>query len=348
MEKILDKRKMLPIALVGLLVIIPSMMEFNIIFTQNKFFYLLLCLICIYTIVTSGLDLMYGYTGQISMGHAAFFAIGGYTTVLLSHNNYGIGGAFGVSIPPIFSIFIAAAVTALAGILLSIPASKLVFHFLSLLTIAFDYAIYLAAISFSDVTNGVLGITRVPAVEIFGFSFTTVLNKYRYLMLTIFFMVCFLIIKSRIIDSRFGRSMIAIRENALAANGCGIDVAKTKTIVFGISAFYAGFAGALYAHCISFVSPDIFTHDTSIIMFTMLLFGGSGSLYGPILGAAVITLIQEGLQGLDDYRMLIYGVVLLVVVLLQPRGINGIFEDISHKLRKVASANKKVNTNAEN
>lgn len=333
-EKRVKSSRIFPLLLVALLVIVPTMMENNILFSQNKYVYLLLCLICIYSIVTSGLDLLYGYAGQISMGHAAFFAIGAYTTVLLCHPDYGIGAWLGFTLPPALTIFLGAAVTTVAGVLLSIPASKLVFHFLSLLTIAFDFAVYLAAVSFSKVTNGVLGITRVPAIEIFGFSFTTVINKYRFLMLCVFFTVLLVVLKDRLVHSRFGRSLTAIRENPVAAGGCGINTARTKTVVFGISAFYAGFAGALYAHCISFVSPDIFTHDTSVIIFTMLLFGGSGSLYGPILGAAVITLIQEGLQGLDNYRMLIYGIFLLVVVLIQPRGLNGIFENLIARVKR--------------
>ena len=126
--------------------------------------------------------------------------------------------------------------------------------------------------------------------------------------------------------SRVGRSFIAIRENVTAANGCGVNTSKYKIISFAISAFYVGFAGALYAHMVGFISPDTFVQNTSVIFITMLLFGGSGNLFGPVLGAVVITVIQEGLQSLSDYRMLIYGIFILVIILFQPHGISGMGE----------------------
>ncbi|MGX8710271.1 branched-chain amino acid ABC transporter permease [Clostridium sp. KNHs216] len=324
LQKPSNRKHIAAIVAIMLLIVIPLMMEHNIVFVQSKYVYVLLCMIGIYTIVTSGLDILFGYTGQVSFGHAGFFCIGAYASVLMTHPSWGLGKWFGITLPPIISIFIAAFISALFGILLSIPASKLVFHFLALLTIAFNYLILLVVSNFPTLTNGYIGITGVPQVSIFGFSFSAVSSKYRYYYLILFFTIVFLIIKRNIIHSRVGRGFIAIRDNLTAANGCGVNVHYYKTMSFAISAFFVGFAGALYVHMIGFISPDTFVQNTSVIFMTMLLFGGSGNLVGPILGSAFITSIQEGLQPLADYRMLIYGIIILVIILFQPEGIAGI------------------------
>lgn len=324
-----NKKAIIYVIIVALLVLIPLMMKNNFILKDSKYLYVLLCLICIYTIATSGLDILFGYTGQISFGHAGFFCIGAYGSVLLTHSKWGIGKWFGVTLPPIVSIFIVGLIAAAVGALLAIPASKLVFHFLSMLTIAFNQLIYLVANNFSWLTNGSVGITSVPAVTVLGISFSTIKSKFMYYYLVLFFAVLFLIIKTHIVDSRVGRGLIAIRENRLAANGCGVNVAKYKIMSFAISAFYVGFAGGLYAHMIGFISPDTFVQNTSVIFITMLLFGGSGNLFGPILGAAIITFIQEASQSLADYRMLIYGIILLLIIQFQPQGIVGLSKTFS-------------------
>lgn len=334
LKQALKRKSSIAIIAVALLVIVPFMMENNILFGQSKYIYLLLSLMCIYTIITSGLDILFGYTGQVSFGHAGFFCIGAYATVLMSHPEWGLGKWFGITLPPVLTIFLAAILSALFGILLSIPANKLVFHFLALLTIAFNYLILLVVSNFAGLTNGYIGITRVPEINIFGISFSTVSSKFRYYYLVLFFAILFLIIKQNIIKSRVGRGFIAIRDNLMAANGCGVNIRYYKTMSFGISAFYVGFAGALYAHMIGFVSPDTFVQNTSVIFITMLLFGGSGNLLGPILGAVVITSIQEGLQPLADYRMLIYGIFILVVILFQPQGLVGLGKMISGIFKK--------------
>ena len=324
--------------ILGLVALVPFMMEKNIIFRQNKYFYVLICLIGIYSIATSGLDILFGYTGQISFGHAGFFCIGAYGSVLLSHKSWGIS-LLGVSpLPPIVSILIAGLIAAVIGALLAVPASKLVFHFLSLLTIAFNQIMLLFVANFPQLTNGYVGITGIPMIQIFGIDFSTRKSKFMYFYLVLFFLAVLLILKQNLVHSRVGRGLIAIRENTMAANGCGVNLKKYKIISFAISAFYVGIAGALYAHMIGFISPDTFVQNTSVIFITMLLFGGSGNLVGPVLGAMVITFIQEGFQALANYRMLIYGTVLLLLILYQPTGIAGFGKNISSRLRKLGGA----------
>lgn len=333
------EKRILMVAAIALLILVPVMMEHNIVFKQSKYIYLLLCLIGIYTIVTSGLDIVFGYTGQISFGHAGFFCIGAYGSVLMTHPDWGLGKYLGITVPPIISVVIVAFLAAGVGALLAIPASRLVFHFLSLLTIAFNQLVLLMVANFAGLTNGYIGITRVPEMNVLGISFNTVQSKYKYYFLVLFFVILFLIIKEHIVHSRIGRSFIAIRENVMAANGCGVNTGRYKIMAFAISAFYVGFAGGLYAHMIGFISPDTFVQNTSVIFITMLLFGGSGNLLGPVCGAAVITLIQEGLQSLADYRMLIYGIFILMIILFQPQGVSGLGRSISGYVRRREGGN---------
>lgn len=328
-------KKICAAVIIVLVALIPLLMENNIVFKQNKYYYVLLCLIGIYAIATSGLDILFGYTGQISFGHAGFFCIGAYGSVLLSHKDWGISMLGLPTLPPILSIIVAGLLAAGIGAILAVPASKLVFHFLALLTIAFNQIMLLFVANFPQLTNGYIGITGIPAVQIFSLNFTTRKSKFMYFYLVLFFLAILLILKQNLIHSRVGRGLIAIRENPMAANGCGVNLHKYKIMSFGISAFYVGVAGGLYAHMIGFISPDTFVQNTSVIFITMLLFGGSGNLFGPIFGAMVITFIQEGFQALSNYRMLIYGIVLLLLILYQPTGIAGFGKDISRRVKKI-------------
>ena len=325
-------------AIFALIALYAILSNNNIIFPQNKYVFVLLCYIGIYSIATSGLDILFGYTGQISFGHAGFFCIGAYGSVLLSHSEWGIAKLGLAPLPPIISIFIMGLFAALVGALLAMPASKLVFHFLSMLTIAFNQVMYLIVLNFSGLTNGAIGITRVPPVKIFMLDFTAIKSKFSYLFLVMAVLALMLILKQNIVHSKLGRSMIAIRENQTAANGCGVNIKRVKTISFAISAFYVAIAGGLLAHMMGFISPDTFVQNTSVIFITMLLFGGSGNLIGPILGAVVIMLVQEGFQSLQDYRMLIYGIFLLIVILFQPKGVVGLGQTLSGLMGKRGGA----------
>lgn len=324
------------IAAAALLVLVPTMLEFGFVLPRSRYVVFLLCIMSIYVIATSGLDVLFGYTGQISLGHAGFYAIGAYVSVLLSHDSFGISQWLGFRLPPIISIFFASFVAMGFGILLAIPAAKLVFHFLALLTIAFGQLAFLAISSFPGVTNGYLGITSIPPIRLFGIDFDT---NYKFYLLSLVFAGVVLLAKNNIIKSRVGRCFIAIRENQLAANGAGIDVTYYKIVAFAISAFFTGLSGALYAHLIGFISPESFMYAQSVIFLTMLVFGGNGNLIGPILGAVVITITQEALQSLKNYQMLIYGVFLLVTILFLPKGLYGLSGICRDAVRKAVKRN---------
>lgn len=288
---------------------------------QERYLAMILDFICIYTIAVTGLDLLFGYTGQVSFGQAGFYAIGAYTSALLSKN---------LGMPPILTIFIGAILATVFGIIVAFPASRLVKHFLSLLTIAFGMMVY-TFVNSSPLTNGASGITKIPKVVIFGIELG---NYQKYFWLVVVLMVIMLIVKKNIIDSRIGRAFIAIRENPHAAAGMGINVAKYKIMAFAISAFMAGLAGALYAHMVRFISPDTFTKDQSNMFMTMLLFGGIATIPGSLIGAAAITVMIELLQGFASYQTLIYAALILIVLFLLPNGTVGLAAKIQSAFAK--------------
>ncbi len=295
---------------------------------KERYLALVLCFICINTLAVTGLDILFGYTGQVSFGHAAYYAIGAYGSTLLSMK---------VGIPPIISVLLASLISMILGMIIAIPAAKLVKHFLSLLTIAFGQMVYIFISITDSLTNGYSGIMTIPHISIFGYTFTSNQSNF-FLLLVITILV--LIAKNRIIKSRVGRAFIAVRENTQAANGMGINVRYYKVMAFAISAFLTGLAGALYAHLVCFISPDSFTNTTSNLFMTMLLFGGIGSLAGPVIGSAILVIVTELMQSFVAYQMLIYAIFILVVLFYLPNGVIGILDTfrakIKSKLRKKA------------
>ncbi len=281
---------------------------------QERYLSMILDYICIYTIAVTGLDILFGYTGQVSFGQAGFYAIGAYTSTLLSIN---------LGIPPIISILLGAALALFFGILIAFPASRLVKHFLSLLTIAFGQMVYTYIVGAAWLTRGPSGITGIPKVSLFGYTFK---GYQSYFWLVLVAVILVLLMKRNIINSRVGRAFIAVRENPHAAAGMGINVAKYKIMAFGISAFLAGMAGAFYAHMVGFISPDTFTSTQSNMFMTMLLFGGIATISGSLIGAAIITVITELLQSFASAQTLVYAGFILVVLFCLPNGVVGLWD----------------------
>lgn len=283
---------------------------------------LILAYIVIYSIGTTGLDLLFGFSGQISMGHAAFFAIGAYTSAILATK---------CGVNPFFGIFIGSFFAAVIGLILAIPASKLVKHFLSLMTIAFGQIVYMFVNACAPLTGGSPGMRNIPYISIFGYELNT---YFKNLVFGMILLVLILIIKSNIIHSRTGRAFIAIKENTAAAEGMGINVRAYKAMAFGISACFTGLAGGLYAHLVTYISPETFNSTQSVLFMTMVLFGGIQSLIGPIVGAAVLMFVKEVFQFLQIYQVLIYGVFILVVLFFFPDGIVGVYKTVSNTIQK--------------
>lgn len=307
--------KRLPLLIcAALLLLIPA------IFSGFPYAILICCFILLYAIAVSGLDIVFGYCGQISMGHAAFFAIGAYGSCLM-HDYF--------QLPVAATMLLAAIVAAAVGAAIAYPASKLVFHFLSLATLSFGEIVYqFISHSPGGITNNFIGY-YTESVRFFGLTLDSYPKFYYFALICT---VIFLIAKQRIVKSKVGRAFIAIRENHHAADGMGVDVRKYKVLAFSVSAFYTAFAGSMYAHLVRYISPDTFMQKQSVMFLTMLLFGGTASLAGPICGVTVVMLLNELLRSAERYQMFIYGILLLVVIVLIPGGIYGTLEKPIKKL----------------
>jgi len=280
---------------------------------------LLLNLAGIYVIVNSGLDIVYGYSGQISIGQAGFYAIGAYGSALLAAR---------LDVPVILSIPLAALAAALCGALIAVPSVKLVHHFLAMVTIGFGEIVRLLLLNGGELTGGPDGIVSIPKLEIGPVAFDT--NR-RYFYVILLSVAALLVVKARLVDSRVGRAFVAIRESPRAAAACGIDVQRYKVLAFAIGAFYAGVGGALYAHLIRFVSPETFSLEQSVSFLTMVLLGGAGSLLGPVLGTLIVILLFEYLQAFGQAQMAIYGLMIIGVLFFMPRGLAGMLRDVARR-----------------
>lgn len=288
----------------------------------------IVCFSLIYIIAVSGLDILFGYSGQISMGHAAYYAIGAYGTVIM-HNYLGC--------PILLAMIISAFLATLVGAIIAVPASKLVFHFLSLSTIAFGEIIYQFILhSPGDITGNASGIF-LEKMSVFGIKLGSYSAFYWFAIVCV---LVLLFLKKNLTSGHIGRSFQAIRENTKAAAGMGINVRRYKVLAFAISAFYTAFAGGMYAAAVGYISPDTFTQKQSVLFITMLVFGGTASMSGPIIGVVVLMLLTEMLRSLAQYQVLVYGIILLIVIIVIPGGIHGsVMQLIARFKKKIVQKN---------
>lgn len=287
-------------------------------------------MMALHVLLALALNIVAGYCGQLSVGHAAFYGIGGYVSALLTMN---------LGLPFWVTIFISAIVSALFGLLLGLPTLRLKGAYLVISTIGFGEIIRLILLNWIDLTRGPMGITGISEPESFlGLDFGDK-TVYYYLLLVIIAIT--LILMYKVVHSRTGRAWIAIREDQIAAEVMGIHLAKYKLIAFIISAFVAGYTGALYAHYVKFISPDSYVLQESISMVIMVLVGGMGTLIGPIIGGMGITYLLEVLREIGEWRMVFYGLLLFFCAIYLPKGIMGIVNNIVKK-RKAKHKEKVV------
>ena len=269
----------------------------------------ILCLM--YIMLSLGLNLVTGYMGQMSFGHAAFWGIGAYTAALLT-KNLGAG-----TIP---SFIAAALVVGIFGFLLGLPVLKLKGYYLTIVTMGFCEIVRLIELNWMAVTNGPMGISGIPEFSFFGIR----LGSYRsFYFIILILMILTTILIRRLIRSPFGIALKAIRDDDVVAEAMGVPIVRYKIMAFVISAMIAGVAGAFYAQYITYIDPTSFTYNASQEMLVMVIFGGLGSIPGSYLGALVLTILPELLRGLMEYRMLIYGALMVIMMLIKPEGILG-------------------------
>jgi branched-chain amino acid transport system permease protein len=271
--------------------------------------------ICLYATLALGLNIVVGFAGLLDIGYVAFFGIGSYLYAFLASMHFGIHLPFPLALP------LVVAGTALFGILIGAPTLRLGGDYLAIVTLGFGEITYLLLLNLDrpvNITNGPSGIIDIDPPMLFGHSLAGN-SAFYYLFLVVLALV--LVASRRLRDSRIGWAWRAIREDELAARTMGINTTVAKLQAFAIGAAFAGFAGALLASWQRSVFPENFLFTESINVLAMVVIGGMGSLLGVILGAVVIVALPEVFRELAAYRLLVFGLMLMLLMIFRPQGI---------------------------
>src|SRR6201996_848894 len=276
--------------------------------TQDGYVIQLLNIAVLNAIVVLGLNFVTGWAGQINFGQAAFYGLGAYTTAIATK----------AGLPWITTPFLSAIVVMAASLMLGLPTMRLRTYYLAMTTIGFGEIIRLIIVHWEPVTGGTSGLRAIPGISLFGIGPQGQIQYYYILLIALALAVT---VAARIRRSALGRAMIATRDSEIAAEQSGVNTTQTKLIAFMIGAVYAGIAGCLYASSIRFISPDSFSGTQAILLMTMLIVGGLGSIAGCIFGAAALTILPEALRFLGQWYLVLYGLGVIAVIALAPGGL---------------------------
>lgn len=267
--------------------------------------------IIIYSILCLGLNLILGYSGLLSLGHAAFYGIGAYATaILMTKHGFGF-------LP---SLAISGLLAFLLGLFLGLPTRKVRGDYFCLLTIAFGEIFRLVTQAWIEFTGGAMGIVGIPIPTVFGWEIKSEVDFY---FLGIVLLGFTYVTLKMLIESKFGRAFIAIREDELAASVMGINTPVYKILTFCIGSFYAGLAGSYLAVYQTTVTPSNFRLEESCLMIIMVIVGGMGRLEATFPGVAMMTIAIEFLRPVAEYRLLLIGAIMILVLLFRPQGLLG-------------------------
>ncbi|WP_036683063.1 branched-chain amino acid ABC transporter permease [Pelobacter seleniigenes] len=278
-------------------------------------------LIAINAIVVLGLNLFIGYAGQISLGHAAFFGLGAYGSAIATVT---------LGVPPWPAMLLVAGLVALVALVVGIPALRLSGHYLAMATLGLNFVFHIILLQWDGVTGGPSGFYGIPYLAIGSFAFDDEVRLH-YLIWTVA-MVCLLLCLN-LVRSGVGRGMAALAGDETAAAALGVDTRATKVKVFVLSAVLASLAGSLYAHTYAFISPDSFDIFAATDFAIMVVVGGMGSIWGSLFGAAVMTMLPEWMDLFDNYKDLVHGGILVLVLMFLPQGlVTGIIDMVKVRL----------------
>jgi len=314
--------------LILLVLIFPLAVPTSFYITQITF-------VGIYVIVAIGLGLLMGYAGQISLGQAAFYGLGAYTTAVLT-TTYGLS--------PWVSLIFSMLVPAVLAFIMGYTMSRLSGYYLAMATLALGFIIHSVLVEWREVTNGASGLYGVPQIPLLGMTLSQGINYYYFVW---FFAIVVMIIALNIVHSRVGRALRSIHDSEIASSSMGVNTGKYKMQIFILSSMFAGLAGWLFAHMSYSISPSSFTLEASILFLAMVVLGGSSSIWGAVIGAILIRLIGIVTQILgehftfitSDFEQVLYGFLLVVVIIFMPRGL---FPTLSSLFSIRSSAKKKI------
>ncbi len=309
------------LGMLAILLIIP-------LFVKSQYIMRVVMLCLINSMLAVSLNLLVGFLGQMSFGHAAFYGIGAYTTALIAIK---LGITDVLVVVPCSMI-----VAGFLGMVLSLPVLKLKGYYLAIVTMGFCEIVRLVELNWMSLTNGPLGLKPIPKPSIFGIKIHSQVQLYYYEVMLVVFVTY---VVWAVIKSRTGRAIRAIHDNDLAATSVGIHAFKYRVITFVLSAMLGSIAGSFYAQYSWYIDPTLFTSSVSTQMNLMTILGGLGNIVGSFLGAIIMTVLPEALRFLTDYRMLIYGVLMVVIIVNRPQGILGNVDFEYLKQRALAARN---------
>lgn len=306
-----------------LLLIVIAMFAILPFIFSNQYFLTIIIKIGAYVCLAMGLNILTGYTGLVSLGHAGFVAIGAYASSILvvRHGvNFFIASLVGM------------AVAGLTGIILGLPSLRVSGTYLSIITLGFGEIIKMIAMNFASLTNGTLGIKNIPKPAIFGFTLTVTNYGLYYLMLATVIVIsifCYFLV-----NSKTGRALQAIKTDELAATMMGININYYKIAAFVISAMICAFGGSLYSGLIGYIDPNTFNFDVSTLILSIVILGGMGTLRGMFIGAVILVAFPEVSRFLMEYRFVLYGIILVIMMRFRPQGILGFKSVLPYSLPK--------------
>ncbi|WP_176081699.1 branched-chain amino acid ABC transporter permease [Paraburkholderia tropica] len=283
----------------------------------------------IFALATIGLNLLTGYTGQFNLAHGGFMAVGAYTVGILTVD---------YQVPFWIAFALAGVVSVVLGFFVGLVSLRLKGNYFAIFTLCVGYIIFLAIEKWDSLTHGVVGIIGIAAPPSIGsISFE---NPRALYYLTFAFLAAGMWIMHRIVNSLVGHTFVAIRNSEHLAQALGIDLMRNKMLAFLISTFYAGIAGGLYAGFVRFLGPDLANIGHTFDMTMYVVVGGIGTLAGPLLGAIALPWLTQSLQFMQDYRFLVFGPLLIVLLIFLPRGLVGLYQSVRSRLatRDVAPA----------
>lgn len=287
------------------------------VFDPSSYTLRILATIGIYTLLATGLNIVVGRAGLLDLGYVAFFGLGAYSYALVASSH------FGLHMPFVVGLALAIAVAGTAGVLLGIPVLRLRGDYLAIVTLGFGEIVYLILLNLDrpiNITGGVAGILSVDRADLVFLKVTSLTANY-YLIL--FFVVVGVFIAHRLVASRIGRAWVAVREDEEAARAVGINTTTAKLWAFGIGASFSGVGGSLFAALQGFVFPDTFLFTQSILVLSMVIIGGTGTLWGPVVGASIMIELPELFRDVGGLRFIIVGLLFVVLMILRPHGILG-------------------------
>ncbi|MFS0574580.1 branched-chain amino acid ABC transporter permease [Sporosarcina sp. 179-K 3D1 HS] len=315
MKKLLTRRN-------GLLLLFGFALLFPLVFSENRYVLHVMTVGFIYIIAIYGMNVLAGYTGQLNLAHAGFFAIGAYAVGILTTK---MGMNFWVA------LLLAILITCVIGFILGAIALRTKEHFFAIYTLIVGYLIYLLIDKWDDLTGGVRGLIGIPVPDPIGpITFTSAVSMY-YLVL--FLLVLSIFVAFRIVHSLTGRTYIAIRNSEELAQTLGINTRTNKLVSFVISVGFAALAGGLYASLLRFIGPEIAGTSMVFTFLMYLIVGGIGTLSGPVVGTMLFVWLEQSLQGFQEYRMLIFGPILVCIVIFYPTGLVGAYYSLKQKFQ---------------